>query len=242
MGRGVNYKIATSLRTLGKNCSLSLLLKWKMLRYCLAYTIVVMIKWANAFSPGKLLNARQKVWTKYIRSQHNYEAYKFTKCQREMLYLSCLQDLKAWESVAHKIILLHAFHGAGQYSLQRAVHKAPTPPSRHRQWDFIDQAAGGLMLSPEADIENCSFKWSYKPEQDLGRRKNTLLQTVQDPWICSSQRFTQKHKAIKTSELKLAMSIIRNLCGLPVLWLCSQFSWSCQDLIHLVQHRNISRS
>lgn len=46
-------------------------------------------------------------------------------------------------------------HGNG--ACQKAIHKAQTLPSRHRQWDLIDQAVGGLMLSL-GDVEHFSFK------------------------------------------------------------------------------------
>lgn len=66
------------------------------------------------------------------------------------------QALRA-ESLLHTVTLLHLFHEHGNVACQKAIHKAQTSPSRHRQWDLIDQAMEGLMLCL-GNIENYSFK------------------------------------------------------------------------------------
>ena len=113
------------------------------------------------------------------------------------------------KSLLHRVTLLHLFHGMEQamwltrkqyvrlvhkpsnVAYQKAICKAQTLPSRHRQWDLTDQAVGGLTLSLGGS-EYFSFKWNYKPEQSHSRRKSIALQAVQDPWTCSSQKVPSK--------------------------------------------------
>ena len=93
----------------------------------------------------------------------------------------------------HCCSMEHCSCSTGHWNVayQEAIYKAQTLPSRHRQWDLVDQAVGGLTLSL-GDSEHFSFKWNYKPEQSPSRRKSIALQAVQEPWTCSRQKVPSK--------------------------------------------------
>lgn len=140
------------------------------------------------------------------------------------------QDLRA-EILLHTVTQLHLFHEHGNAACQKAIHKAQTSPSRHKQWDLIDQAMEGLMLSL-GNIKNYSFKWNYKPEQGPRGRKNTACyKPYRTCERVQARGFPQKGK--KVSELKLIIQTASEISP-AVSMGCSSalsFSWSFQNLI-----------